>query len=173
MAETDGEAAGQADSDQKEARPKVTVTAQYVKDFSFENPNAPQSLAWPKDGPQMTVNIHAEAVKLAPTDYEVVLRIGATATLAESTVFVVELVYAGLFSLQNIPEDKLDAVCLIECPRLIFPFARRIIADATRDGGFPPMLIEPVDFARLHRQRQRRKAQAQTSADNQQPEADS
>lgn len=133
--------------------PRLSVTAQYVKDFSFENPNAPQSLAPPKDAPQIEVNVDVEASPLAPNNYEVLLRIAVTARSGETTLFVIELAYAGLFQLENIPEENLELLCLIECPRLIFPFARRIIADCTRDGGFPPMLIDPIDFAALYRQR--------------------
>ncbi len=140
-------------ADSSEGTPRVSVTAQYVKDFSFENPNAPQSLAPPKEQPQIDVNVDVEANLLAPDNYEVSLRIAVTARSVETTLFVIELLYAGLFRIENIPEESLEAVCLIECPRLIFPFARRIIADGTRDGGFPPMLIDPIDFATLYRQR--------------------
>ena len=142
-----GEAAAAVD------QARLTVTAQYVKDFSFENPNAPQSLAPPKEAPQIAVNVEVEASPLAPTNHEVLLRISVTARNGETTLFVVELAYAGLFRLENIPEEKLEPLCLIECPRLIFPFARRIIADGTRDGGFPPLLIDPIDFDTLYRQR--------------------
>ncbi len=146
-------APGQDDAGAAEDAPRLSVTAQYVKDFSFENPNAPQSLAPPKEQPQIDVNVEVEANLLAPNNYEVSLRIAVTARNVETTLFVIELLYAGLFRLENIPEESLEAVCLIECPRLIFPFARRVIADGTRDGGFPPMLIDPIDFATLYRQR--------------------
>lgn len=145
--------AGQGAADPAADTPRLSVTAQYVKDFSFENPNAPQSLAPPKEQPQIDVNVEVEANLLAPDNYEVTLRIAVTARNVETTLFVIELLYAGLFRIENIPEESLEAVCLIECPRLIFPFARRIIADGTRDGGFPPMLIDPIDFATLYRQR--------------------
>ena len=146
-------AAGPGAAEASDDAPRLSVTAQYVKDFSFENPNAPQSLAPPKEQPQIDVNVDVEANLLAPDNYEVSLRISVTARNLETTLFVIELLYAGLFRIENIPEESLEAVCLIECPRLIFPFARRIIADGTRDGGFPPMLIDPIDFATLYRQR--------------------
>ena len=142
------------------APPQMAVTAQYVKDFSFENPNAPQSLAPPSAQPKIAVNIDVKAKPLAPNNYEIELHIDIKANNAENTLFVIELVYAGVFTLQNIPAENLEAVCLIECPRFIFPFARRVIADATRDGGFPPMLIDPIDFAALYRHRSQQKAAA-------------
>ncbi len=148
-----GQGAADTAADAAANAPRLSVTAQYVKDFSFENPNAPQSLAPPKEQPQIDVNVEVEANLLAPDNYEVTLRIAVTARNVETTLFVIELLYAGLFRIENIPEESLEAVCLIECPRLIFPFARRIIADGTRDGGFPPMLIDPIDFATLYRQR--------------------
>ncbi|MCZ6522380.1 MAG: protein-export chaperone SecB [Alphaproteobacteria bacterium] len=148
-----GQGAADASANAAANAPRLSVTAQYVKDFSFENPNAPQSLAPPKEQPQIDVNVEVEANLLAPDTYEVTLRITVTARNLETTLFVIELLYAGLFRIENIPEESLEAVCLIECPRLIFPFARRIIADGTRDGGFPPMLIDPIDFATLYRQR--------------------
>jgi preprotein translocase subunit SecB len=140
--------------------PQMAVTAQYVKDFSFENPNAPQSLAPPSGQPNIEVNIDVKAQPLAPNNYEVELHIDIKASNADTALFVIELVYAGLFTLQNIPAENLEAVCLIECPRFIFPFARRVVADATRDGGFPPMLIDPIDFAALYRHRAQQKESA-------------
>ena len=165
MADTDGGAEGPAGQGEGEGAPRFSIAAQYVKDFSFENPNAPQSLAPPKDRPQIDFSVDVEGRRLESTNYEVTLRIGATASQAKTTLFVIELVYAGLFTFQDVPEENLEAFCLIECPRILFPFARRIIADATRDGGFPPMLIDPIDFAALYRQRSQ---QAETEG----PEAD-
>jgi preprotein translocase subunit SecB len=160
MAETDNGGDGQAGAAAGTGQPQVAVSAQYVKDFSFENPNAPQSLAPPSGQPNIQVNIDVRAKPLAPTSYEVELDINVKAVNGETTLFVIELVYAGLFALQNIPQENLEAVCLIECPRFIFPFARRVVADATRDGGFPPMLIDPIDFAALYRHRQQQQAAA-------------
>ena len=134
-----------------EAVPKISVRTQYIKDFSFENPAAPQSLSDTAGAPKIKVNVDVEAKPLGQDLYEVSLRINANGTREESTIFVVELVYAGLFALENFPKDRLKAMCLVECPHILFPFARRVIADATREGGFPPLLLDPIDFGRLYR----------------------
>ncbi|MDP6688428.1 MAG: protein-export chaperone SecB [Alphaproteobacteria bacterium] len=132
--------------------PHVQVHAQYVKDLSFENPEAPHSLATQGKPPSIEVSVDVGARGLAPGQFEVELRITAHAAQEDKKAFVVEVQYAGVFSLHNVPESELKQVCLIECPRLLFPFARRIVADATRDGGFPPLLLEPIDFMALFRQ---------------------
>ncbi len=132
--------------------PHLTINAQYIKDLSFENPNAPQTLVQNEVRPQIEVNIDVQGRAVGPNLYEVALRITATARQNETVSFVAELLYGGLFTLLNIPEDQVEPICLIECPRLLFPFARRIIADVTRDGGFPPLLLDPIDFVNLYRQ---------------------
>jgi len=142
------------------AQPAVAVRAQYVKDLSFENPGAPMSLAAEKGPPSIDVDVDVQARALAETEYEVSLRISATAKHEEATAFEVELLYAGVFSLLNISAENHSPVCLIECPRLLFPFARCIIADATRDGGFPPLLLNPIDFSALYREHQERQIEA-------------
>ncbi len=138
--------------------PGIAVNAQYVKDLSFENPNAPQSLAQLPNRPQVELNVDVQARGVGPNVYEVALRIAATAKQGETVAFVIELLYAGVFTLQNIPQEQLELVLLIECPRLLFPFARRIVADATGDGGFPPLMMEPIDFMQLY-QRHKKAAQ--------------
>jgi preprotein translocase subunit SecB len=138
-------------ADGGEAVPKISVRTQYIKDFSFENPAAPQSLSDTAGAPKIQVNVDVEAKPLGQDHYEVALHINAKGTREESTIFVVELVYGGLFALEHFPKDKLQAMCLVECPRILFPFARRVIADATREGGFPPLLLDPIDFGRLYR----------------------
>lgn len=158
MAEETSGAGATPDAGKAESPPQLSVTAQYIKDFSFENPNAPRSLAPPTQQPEIAVTVDVEARSLGEPAFEVTLRIEVTAKQGDSALFVVELVYAGLFTLKNIPEDAMQAVLLVECPRIIFPFARRIVADATRDGGFPPLLIDPIDFAALLRQRQQQSA---------------
>lgn len=130
--------------------PLVQVHVQYVKDLSFENPDAPNSLANQTSPPNIEVSVDVGARNLTAGRFEVELRITANATIGDDKAFVVEVLYAGVFSLINVPEEKLKQVCLIECPRLLFPFARRIVADSTRDGGFPPLLLEPIDFATLY-----------------------
>ncbi|MBC8239124.1 MAG: protein-export chaperone SecB [Alphaproteobacteria bacterium] len=129
--------------------PHVKVHAQYVKDLSFENPGAPHSLSNQGTAPNIEVSVDVGARGLGPNQYEVELRITAQAAHEKKKAFVVEVQYAGVFSLHNVEEDELKQVCLIECPRLLFPFARRVVADATRDGGFPPLLLDPIDFAQL------------------------
>ncbi len=140
-------------------QPSLGVVAQYVKDFSFENPNAPQSLqtqVQPQIGIQINVNANAlgaTAPNAQPTDFEVELRLEGKAEGAGSVLFSFELVFAGVFRLQNVPPDTLQPLVMIECPRLLFPFAREIIASATRNGGFPPLLLDPIDFVALYQQR--------------------
>lgn len=133
--------------------PTLNVVGQYVKDLSFENPNAPASLATQAQNPAIQININVNARNLAEDDYEVDLTLEAKAVEGEKVIFNVELTYSGLFRIQNVPKESLQPVVLIECPRLLFPFARQIVANAARDGGFPPLMIDPIDFAALYRQR--------------------
>jgi preprotein translocase subunit SecB len=130
----------------------ITVRAQYLKDFSFENPAAPQSLMQMTQAPNVQINVNVEAKKLAEKDYEVTLHIRGEAKQGEGVLFLVELAYAGIFFLEDLAENLIQPVLLIEAPRLLFPFARNIVAEATREGGFPPLLIQPVDFVALYQQ---------------------
>jgi preprotein translocase subunit SecB len=129
----------------------LLINAQYVKDLSFENPRAPQSLMQPATQPEVAINVDVKAQNLGPEVYEVVLTVTVNARAQDTPIFIVELAYAAVVTVKNIPEEMLPAVLLVETPRLIFPFARAIIAEATRDGGFPPLMINPVDFAELLR----------------------
>lgn len=132
--------------------PPIVIRGQYVKDLSFENPGAPQTLMQ-MNPPEIEINVNVDARSIAEGgDFEVTLSISGHAKHGETSVFVVELVYAGLFRLNNVPQDSMRPLLLIECPRLLFPFARNIIADATREGGFPPLLIQPLDFVALYQQ---------------------
>lgn len=140
--------------------PHVQVHAQYVKDLSFENPEAPHSLSNQSTPPKIEVSVDVGARGLSASQFEVELRITAHAERGDKKAFVVEVQYAGVFTLHNVDENNLKQVCLIECPRLLFPFARRIVADATRDGGFPPLLLEPIDFAALYIQSAERAEEA-------------
>jgi preprotein translocase subunit SecB len=132
--------------------PSVNVIAQYVKDLSFENPNAPNSLAPRDSGPQLNINVNVGARPLSGTEFEVDLTLEARAQHGEEAVFVVEVIYSGLFRISGVPQEHLHPFVLIECPRLLFPFARQIVADATRNGGFPPLMIDPIDFVALYQQ---------------------
>lgn len=134
----------------------IQINAQYIKDLSFENPRAPASLQPQETQPQIAVNVDVSASRLSEDGdiFEVMLKVNASATVGDNALFLTELSYAGLFTLKDIPEDALHPMLLIECPRILFPFARAIVADTTRDGGFPPLLIQPVDFAAMYRQSQ-------------------
>ena len=135
----------------EQAQAPITVNAQYLKDLSFENPNAPQSLVGQASAPAIEVGVNVGTRNLAPNVFEVTLALNGTAKRGDQTVFIAELSYAGVFTLQGIPEEHVRPVLLIECPRLLFPFARNILAEATRDGGFPPLMLHPVDFVDLYR----------------------
>lgn len=157
----DGQARQAADGQQS-----LGVISQYVKDFSFESPNAPQSIRNRTTSPAIEISVNVQSRHLQEGEIEVELRLEATAKDGETVLFATELVYAGLFRLTNIPQENVTPIVMIECPRLLFPFARQIIADASRNGGFPPLLIDPIDFVQLYRQRL-----AQMAAAQQQPEA--
>lgn len=137
----------------QEKPPQLNVLAQYIKDFSFENPNAPRSLNPEQQQPTINIQINVNAQPIAEGDYEVELKLEGKAETGQSTLFSFDLLYGGVFRLANIPQDSLHPIMMIECPRLLFPFAREIIAAAVRHGGFPPLLIDPVDFVGLYRQR--------------------
>jgi preprotein translocase subunit SecB len=142
--------------------PQLFINAQYVKDLSFENPRAPQSLLQQKAQPEVSLDVDVKARNLGPDLFEVALTISAEAKAEGETAFIVQLTYCGVVSAQNATPDMLTAMILIETPRLLFPFARNVIATATRDGGFPPLLINPIDFAALVR-REQEKAGATTT----------
>ncbi|MEJ7933077.1 protein-export chaperone SecB [Sphingobium sp. AN558] len=131
--------------------PQIALISQYVKDLSFENPNAPAVYQW-QDQPQIDVQFNIGAEKVADDVVEIVLKIEVKATAPEGTAFAVELLYAALFGMRNVPDDQMQPFMLAEAPRLIFPFARRVLADAIRDGGFPPLLLDPIDFGALYLQ---------------------
>jgi preprotein translocase subunit SecB len=137
-----------------DTQPQVFINAQYVKDFSFENPRAPQSLLQTQAAPEVQIGVDVKAQNLAPGFYEVLLTIHADAKAAGERVFLVELVYGAVTTVQNVPEADLARVLLVETPRLLFPFARAVVANATREGGFMPLLLRPIDFTELLRQQQ-------------------
>jgi preprotein translocase subunit SecB len=136
-----------------DVQPQLNVVAQYIKDLSFENPNAPQSLAPRNEPPQIGIQINVNAAPLSDTDIEVSLKLEGKAEGGGSILFSFELEFAGVFRIRNVPQESLNAVVLIECPRLLFPFAREIVATMVRNGGFPPLLLDPVDFVALYRQK--------------------
>lgn len=148
------------------AAPSINVLGQYLKDFSFENPHAPMSLQPRQASPQINVSVNVNAKPLTPADVEVTLTIEANAGAEADILFHTEITYAGIFRIQNVPQEHIQPLVMIECPRLLFPFARQIVADATRDGGFPPLLLDPIDFAALYQQNIQR---AQAAAAGLQP----
>ena len=137
----------------QDMQPQLTVVTQYIKDFSFENPNAPQSLNARQEQPQIGIQINVGATPLSDTDIEVVTKIEGKGETGSTLLFRFELEYAGVFRIRNVPQESLNPVVLIECPRLLFPFAREIIANAVRNGGYPPLLLDPVDFVSIYRQK--------------------
>lgn len=134
----------------------LRALSQYVKDLSFENPRN----AVPESQPNIDLGIDVSAIPHQAGNgiYEVILKLTARAEAGGNALFVIELEYGGLFQVQNMSEADAEGALLVECPRLLFPFARRMIADITREGGFPPLLIDPVDFVQLYRQQKREEA---------------
>jgi preprotein translocase subunit SecB len=133
--------------------PSLNILAQYIKDLSFESPGAPMSLRPREKAPAININVNVNANPIAQDDFDVVLTLNAKATDDKDVLFNAELVYGGVFRIQGIPQEHMLPLLFIECPRLLFPFARQIIADATRNGGFPPLMIDPIDFAQMFQQR--------------------
>ena len=155
MADQPGEKndAKQTETNGNTAPASLSVLTQYIKDLSFESPGAPQSLRARDKAPSININVNVNANPLGGTDYDVLLTLSAKAEVENAVLFNVELVYGGVFRIQGFPQEHMLPLLFIECPRLLFPFARQIIADATRNGGFPPLMIDPIDFARMFQQR--------------------
>ena len=142
--------------------PRVQIVAQYIKDLSFENPGAPATIT---NRPNIDLSVDLQARRLEGAHFEVELKLRINAKSNEDKpVFLLELVYAGLFQITNVPDDLLQQLLLIEGPHILFPFARRIISDAVRDGGMPPLMIEPIDFAGLYRSKQAQMQQFRSGA---------
>ena len=133
--------------------PRFGVIAQYTKDFSFENPNAPRTLAPQQTAPNISIQVNVNARQLAAADYEVSLVLEGGAGQGADVMFKFELNYAGVFRVENFPADQVQPVVMIEGPRMLFPFARQIIADAVRGGSYPPLYLDPIDFQALYLQR--------------------
>jgi preprotein translocase subunit SecB len=158
--------------------PPLVVNVQYVKDLSFEVPGAPQIYQRLRTPPQVGINLDVQVRRLQePNVYEVALVIRAEArepaaqgapapAEAGLAVFIIEITYAGVFTLSGIAENAVEPILLVECPRLLFPFARNILGDVTREGGFPPVLLQPIDFVALW---QARRAQGQATVQSSQP----
>ncbi len=158
--EVPGDGEGRPQEQQAAQGPRMSILTQYIKDLSFENPRGPMAFSQGQTRPEIQVRVDVRAAQLAPEQHEVVLELNIEAKVPEGPVFLLELTYGGVFALANIPADSLQPLLLVECPRLLFPFARRIVSDLTRDGGFPPLMLDPIDFVSLYR---RRLAQAQAT----------
>lgn len=140
-------------------QPTAGVIQQYIKDLSVENPNAPQSFQW-EEQPQLDVQFNIGARQINDEVHEVELKVDVTAKAKEGTVYIVELAYCALIGMRNLPEDQAHAFLFAEAPRIAFPFARRVVADAVRDAGFAPLLLDPIDFQGLYvQQLQQRQAE--------------
>lgn len=137
----------------------LMINAQYVKDLSFENPNPLEALQQ-KEAPEITLNVDVNAKSVGEKAFEVILHLSADAKSKEGRLFLIELQYGGIFTIGEIPEESVHPLLLIECPRILFPYARQIIANATREGGFPSLALQPIDFVELYR-RQHIKKQEQ------------
>ena len=158
--ETNGNGAAAANP----AQPALHILTQYVRDLSFENIAALKGVA-SEGKPDVRVQVNIDAQQRPADRYEVVLKMKINSVMAEAPVFILEIDYAGLFLIQNVPPEQLHPLLMIECPRLIFPFLRRIVSDVTRDGGYPPLNLDQIDFMALYRQEiTRRQAEAKTPA---------
>jgi len=135
------------------AAPALNVLVQYVKDLSFESPLAPASLRARDKAPNININVNVTANPVAEHEYDVQLTMNAKATDGDQVLFNVELIYGGVFRVAGFPQEHMLPILFIECPRILFPFARQIVADCTRNGGFPPLMIDPIDFAQMFQQR--------------------
>jgi len=145
---------------------QLAVVAQYVKDLSFESPGAPQTLQGPGENPELKVGVNVHAGPRGDDVYEVVLNFEAHARSDAGVIYNVELAYGGLFRLHNIPQDVLQPVLFVDCPTILFPFVRRVLADVVRDGGFPPLMLDPIDFGRLYAQNLSRGQQPEQTQPN-------
>ncbi|MBN9242551.1 MAG: protein-export chaperone SecB [Mesorhizobium sp.] len=152
MAENNEAQAG-ANGNGNGAQPTLNVLAQYVKDLSFESPGAPNSLRGRDKAPGIAINVNVNANPLSDQQFDVLLTLNAKASFDKDVLFNVELVYGGVFNIAGFPQEHMLPLLFIECPRLLFPFARQIIADATRNGGFPPLMLDPIDFAQMFQQK--------------------
>ena len=160
MTDTD---AGAPDTAETADQPGIRILAQFIRDLSFENPRAPEALRGGAAQPQIDLGVEMNARGRDDGFFEVDLKLSAKASREDGPVFVVELLYGGVFQIAGVTAEDMEPVLLIECPRYLFPFARRIIADVTSDGGYPPFLLDPIDFAGVYAAR---KGEAQQTIGN-------
>jgi preprotein translocase subunit SecB len=139
----------QSNGNGADTAPSAGIITQYVKDLSVENPKAPDSFGW-TEAPELDVQFNIAGRPINDEVQEVTLRISVTAKTAQGTLYIVELAYCGLVGMRNMPDEQKHAFIYAEAPRFLFPFARRVIADATRDAGFPPLVLDPIDFGAVY-----------------------
>ena len=140
-----------SDANGEDNAPSAGIISQYIKDMSVENPNAPESFQW-EEAPQMDVQFNIGARQIADEVHEVELKIAVAAKTDKGSAYIIDLSYCGLIGMRNLDEAQAHAFTFAEAPRILFPFARRIIADAVRDAGYPPLMLEPLDFNGLYMQ---------------------
>ena len=133
---------------------QVNIIAQFIRDLSFENPNISRLLDGPGENPNLKLEVNVNAERMRPELYQSTIDFKAHATNKEGTIYILECVYGGLFRLQGVPEAALEPFLLVNCPQILFPFLRRLVADITREGGFPPLMLDPLDFGSLYIRRQ-------------------
>lgn len=151
--------AGAAAKDPQTPAPaQVQLVGQYIKDLSFENPNVSKLGELKGENPDLRFEVNVNAQRVGPDTYESAIHFHGNASGKIGVIYDMEVVYAGLFRIQNIPEEAIEPFMLVNCPTLIFPFLRRIVADVTRDGGFPPLLLDPMDFGALFMRRKQQEA---------------
>ena len=170
MADEDPINRGNGSDDPGDA-PQVATIAQYIKDLSVESPSSPQAFQWQVQ-PQLEVQFNINVQKIGDEVHEVMLKIEAAARSDQGVHFLVDLSYAGLFGLRNLPEEAISPFLLIEAPRLLFPFARQIISDATLNTGFPPLLLDPIDFAGAYMAQLQAQEAQEASGGEAEPSAD-
>lgn len=143
---------------------QVQLLGQYIKDLSFENPNVGKMIDSKGDNPDLRVEINVAAKRVGPDVYESAIQFHGSAKGKIGVIYDLELDYGGLFRIQNIPEEAIEPFLLVNCPTLLFPFLRRIVSDVTRDGGFPPLMLDPMDFGALFMRRKQQEAQGKTAS---------
>jgi preprotein translocase subunit SecB len=153
MANEDEKPGGAATNGNGGDKASLSVLAQYVKDLSFESPGAPNSLRGRDKAPGIAINVNVNANPLSDKEFDVSLTLTAKASAEKDVLFNVELIYGGVFRIEGFPQEHMLPLLFIECPRLLFPFARQIVAEATRNGGFPPLMLDPIDFAQMFQQK--------------------
>ncbi len=134
-------------------QPNIRVMGQYIKDLSFESPNVGKIMEGPVENPQLQVEVNVNARQVGPSVFESVIEFEANATSKAGALYKLAIDYGGMFKLENMPQQAVEPFLLVNAPALLFPFVRRIIADLTREGGFPPLMLDPIDFASLYMKR--------------------